>query len=123
MTDFTVKQTKTTTRRAEMIARGKKFTLGELRDFIAECADFSADATVKIDPVNQVLWSGEKITAIETNIETGNKAKACDCPVNAVTIVDGCEHDKCRDHRLVQHRDGKPPWCKTCGKSGTESKS
>ena len=21
----------------------------------------------------------------------------------------------CQDHRPVQHRDGKPPWCKTCG--------
>ena len=21
----------------------------------------------------------------------------------------------CPDHRPVQHRDGKPPWCKTCG--------
>ena len=23
--------------------------------------------------------------------------------------------DCCPDHRPVQHRDGKPPWCKTCG--------
>jgi hypothetical protein len=21
----------------------------------------------------------------------------------------------CSDHKPVQHRDGKPPWCKTCG--------
>ena len=21
----------------------------------------------------------------------------------------------CPDHREVQHRDGKPPWCKSCG--------
>lgn len=21
----------------------------------------------------------------------------------------------CRDHREVQHRDGKPPWCRACG--------
>ena len=23
--------------------------------------------------------------------------------------------DPCPDHKPVQHRDGKPPWCKTCG--------
>ena len=28
----------------------------------------------------------------------------------------------CPDHRPVQHRDGKPPWCKACGLTacGTE---
>jgi hypothetical protein len=22
------------------------------------------------------------------------------------------------EHRLVQHRDGKPPWCEACGRDG-----
>lgn len=23
----------------------------------------------------------------------------------------------CRDHLLTQHRDGKPPWCRACGRT------
>ena len=27
----------------------------------------------------------------------------------------GVNADKCSDHNPRQHRDGKPPWCHTCG--------
>lgn len=27
---------------------------------------------------------------------------------------------ECADHRLVQHRDNKPPWCNTCRRTANE---
>lgn len=33
-----------------------------------------------------------------------------DIPINITAGSD--DHD----HKLVQHRDGKPPWCQTCGR-------
>lgn len=32
-----------------------------------------------------------------------------DATYEPVAVID------CPDHQPVQHRDGKPPWCKTCG--------
>lgn len=25
----------------------------------------------------------------------------------------------CEKHKPMQHRDGKPPWCRTCGRDAT----
>lgn len=38
------------------------------------------------------------------------------CPGDSLCCCQG-EPNVCLDHKPVQHRDGKPPWCNTCGRA------
>ena len=51
-------------------------------------------------------------------------------PMVNATVIDGRvvvqtavghfnQHPPCDDHVTVQHRDGKPPWCRKCGLTST----
>lgn len=39
-------------------------------------------------------------------------APRCNCGMSQPVVSE----PECAAHALVQHRDGKPPWCRTCGR-------
>lgn len=51
--------------------------------------------------------------------EAAVRSALWDIPDLLFRLVDALEASlgvppTCSDHRLVQHRDGKPPWCRAC---------
>ena len=59
-------------------------------------------------------------------MSTSDDQKALDCEREQVegaearlyfSVVDACAKGNPWEHRVVQHRDGKPPWCPHCGRT------
>ena len=71
-------------------------------------------------PVRLVLGAGSgnllPLGSIQVDTETLN-ANIADALVQAADELRGMNSTPptCTAHNPVQHRDGKPPWCNTCG--------
>lgn len=60
------------------------------------------------------LGGGRVLPGRHTSMIAAHDRYPCKPDVFEVTYEPVAVID-CPDHRPVQHRDGKPPWCKTCG--------
>ena len=52
-----------------------------------------------------------------TDIETARAAYHDALAKVHAAVIAACPGGS--DHRVVQHRDGKPPWCPHCGRNST----
>lgn len=52
-----------------------------------------------------------------TSIDTARAAYHAALERLHAAVLDACPGGS--DHRVIQHRDGKPPWCPHCGRNST----
>lgn len=85
-----------------------------------EGADIREEARAELESIVQAedeRWDGSR-SAVDFSTQVADAILAAGYRKVEVAVEDVA----CEDHEPIQHRDAKPPWCKTCGLTATFEK-